>query len=96
VNPFAVLGVDDSAGDAAVRAAYLAAVRAHPPDRDPAGFRRIREAYDAIRDEDRRLALRLFGPPPLDRLEALLDAFPDERRHVGPDAWLAVLREARR
>jgi len=96
VNPFAVLGVDEAADDAAVRAAYLAAVRAHPPDRDPAGFQHIREAYEAIRDEERRLALRLFGPPPLDRLEALLEAFPDERRHVGPDPWLNVLREERR
>jgi curved DNA-binding protein CbpA len=96
VNPFAVLGLDETAADADVRAAYLVAVRAHPPDRDPAGFQRVREAYDAIRDEDRRLDLRLFGPPPLDRLEALLEAFPDERRHVGPDPWLAVLRETRR
>lgn len=96
MNPFAVLGLDETADDAAVRAAYLAAVRAHPPDRDPEGFQGIREAYDAIRDEDRRLELRLFGPPPLDRLEALLDAFPDERRHVGPDPWLAVLRERER
>jgi len=96
VNPFAVLGLDEDASDAAARTAYLAAVRAHPPDRDPSGFQRIREAYDAIRDEDRRLDLRLFGPPPLDRLEALLDAFPDERRHVGPAPWLAVLRETRR
>ena len=96
MNPFAVLGLDEDATDAAVRAAYLVAVRAHPPDRDPAGFQRIREAYDAIRDEDRRVELRLFGPPPLDRLEALREAFPDERRHVGPDPWLAVLREPRR
>ena len=96
MNPFAVLGLDETAADADVRAAYLAAVRAHPPDRDPVGFQRVREAYDAIRDEDRRLDLRLFGPPPLDRLEALLEAFPDERRHVGPDPWLAVLRETRR
>ncbi len=96
MNPFAMLGLEETADDAAVRAAYLAAVRTYSPDRDPAGFQRIREAYEAIRDEDRRLELRLFGPPPLDRLEALMDAFPDERRHVGPDPWLAVLREVRR
>lgn len=95
MNPFAVLGLDESADDAAVRSAYLAAVRAHPPDRDPIEFQRIRAAYDAIRDEERRLELRLFGPPPLDSLEALLDAFPDERWYVGPNAWLAVLRETR-
>jgi curved DNA-binding protein CbpA len=96
VNPFVVLGLDETADDPAVRAAYLAGVRAHPPDRDAAGFQRIRDAYEAIRDEDRRLALRLFGPPPLDRLEALLDLFPDERRYIGPEAWLNVLREERR
>lgn len=92
MNPFAVLGIDESADDAAVRAAYLAAVRKSPPDRDPEGFRRIREAYEAVRDRERRLELSLFGPPPLDRLEQVLDALPAERRHVGPAPWLAVLQ----
>lgn len=92
MNPFAVLGIDETADDAAVRAAYLAAVRRSPPDRDPEGFRRVRDAYEAVRDEERRLALRLFGPAPLDRPEALLDAVPDERRHLGPEPWLAILR----
>ena len=96
MNPFAVLGVDDTADDATVRAAYVAAIRRHPPDRDADGFRRVREAYEAIQDTERRLALRLFGPPPLARLEALLDAFPDERHHVGPEPWLRVLRADRR
>lgn len=92
MTPFAVLGIEETAGDEAVRTAYLAAVRRSPPDRDPEGFQRIREAYEAVRDEERRLALRLFGPAPLDGVEALLDALPDERRHVGPGPWLDVLR----
>jgi DnaJ-class molecular chaperone len=92
VNPLALLGIDEAASDADVRAAYLAAVRRSPPDRDPEGFRRIREAYEAVRDLDRRLALRLFGPPALERVLALLDEMPDERRHVGPDPWLDLLR----
>lgn len=92
MNPFAVLGIEETADDEAVRAAYLAAVRRSPPDRDPEGFRRVREAYEAVRDEERRLALRLFGPAPLDRLDALLDTIPDERRHVGPGPWLDLLR----
>ena len=95
-NPFAVLGLEETADDAAIRAAYLAALRASPPDRDPEGFRRIRDAYEALRDTERRLALRLFGPPPLARLEELLDAFPEQRHFVGPDPWLEVLRERRR
>ncbi len=95
MSPFAALGIEETADDAAVRAAYLAAVRRSPPDRDPEGFRRVREAYEAVRDEERRLALRLFGPAPLDRVDALLDAMPDERRHVGPGPWLDVLRSER-
>jgi len=92
MNPFAVLGIDEGADDAAVRAAYLAGVRKSPPDRDPEGFRRIRDAYEAVRDSERRLKLRLFGPAPLDRLEQVLDALPAERRHVGPGPWLALLQ----
>jgi curved DNA-binding protein CbpA len=95
MNPFAALGIEETADDEAVRAAYLAAVRRAPPDRDPEGFRRVREAYEAVRDADRRLALRLFGPEPLESLEALLDAMPDERRHVGAEPWLDVLRGER-
>jgi curved DNA-binding protein CbpA len=96
MNPFTVLGLEETADDEAVRAAYLAAVRQSPPDRDPDGFRRIREAYETLQDEERRLALRLFGPPPLANLEEFLDAFPKQRRYVGPGLWLNVLREGRR
>jgi curved DNA-binding protein CbpA len=96
MNPFAVLDLEETADDEAVRAAYLRGVRKSPPDRDPEGFRRVRNAYEAIRDKERRLALRLFGPPPLERLEELLDEFPDERHYVGPALWLNILRERRR
>lgn len=96
MNPFTVLGVDDTADDETIRMAYLTALRASPPDRDPEGFRRIRDAYEQLRDKERRLALRLFGPAPLSDLMELLDAFPEERRYVGPGPWLNVLREQRR
>ena len=96
MDPFAVLGVDETADDKAVRAAYVRALRASPPDRDPEGFRRIREAYEALRDTESRLALRLFGPLLLANLAELVDAFPEERRSVGPGPWLTVLREPRR
>ena len=95
MNPFAALGIEETADDEAVRAAYLAAIRRSPPDRDPEGFQRVRDAYEAIRDEDRRLALTLLGPPPLESLQALLDVMPDERRHVGPGPWLDVIRGER-
>ena len=96
MDPFAVLGIEETADDEVVRAAYVQALRLSPPDRDPEGFRRIREAYEALRDAESRLALRLFGPPPLADLEELLNAFPEERCYVGPGPWLNVLREPRR
>ncbi len=96
MDPFVILGVEETADDEAVRAAYLRALRTSPPDRDPEGFRRIRAAYEALRDTESRLALRLFGPPPLANLDELLEAFPEERHYVGPGLWLNVLREPRR
>ena len=96
MDPFAILGVEETADDEAVRAAYLRALRTSPPDRDPEGFRRIRAAYEALRDTESRLAFRLFGPPPLANLDELLAAFPEERRYIGPGPWLNVSREPRR
>jgi curved DNA-binding protein CbpA len=95
-DPFVILGIDETATDDAIREAYIAAIRIAPPDRDPEGFRRIREAYEQLRDPERRVALRLFGPAPLSDLMALAEGFPDERHHIGPELWLNILREPRR
>jgi len=62
-DPFAVLGVAPDADEATVRAAYRRAVREHPPDRDPAGFERVRAAYERVRDPV-ALAYSLLDPPP--------------------------------
>lgn len=49
-DPYAVLGVERSASPAELKQAYFARVRAHPPERDPATFKRIRAAYEQLRD----------------------------------------------
>lgn len=67
-DPYATLGVDRSADDEAIKRAYFARVREHPPEREPDRFREIRAAYDAIRTPDRRQRTNLFllqPPPPL-------------------------------
>ena len=46
-----ILDIDATVDDKVARRAYLRAVKAHPPERDPEGFRRVREAYDLVRDE---------------------------------------------
>ena len=92
LNSFTILNIEENADDEAVRAAYVRAIRQSPPDRDPEGFRRIRDAYEAIRDTEKRLAFRLFGPPPLPQLEDMRALIPDERQYVGPSLWLNILR----
>ena len=59
-DPFAVLGVDENAGDEAIKQSYLALVRAHPPDREPERFQEFRRAFEAIRGERERLEVKLL------------------------------------
>jgi DnaJ-class molecular chaperone len=59
-DPFTVLGVDETAGDAEIRRRYLALVRDFPPDRAPDRFREYRAAYEALGDERKRLASQLL------------------------------------
>jgi len=88
------LGVSASAAEQELRAAYLDKVRQHPPDRDPEGFERIRDAYDQLRDPDVRARAILQGPDPSAPLTALLDGLPG-RVFVGSQPWLDLLKEKR-
>ena len=59
-DPFTVLGVGEDVGDDEVKRRYLALVRAFPPDRDPERFQLYRAAYEALRDERKRLEVKLL------------------------------------
>jgi len=65
MDPYEVLGLPRDADDAAVRRAWREAVRRHPPDADPEGFRRARQAYEMLRDAAARASLRLRASPRL-------------------------------
>lgn len=89
-DPFEVLGIVPTDDDAVIRAAYLAGVRSHPPDRDPEEFQRVRRAYDAVRDRGRRFDRRMFGPDALSSVREIVSLVADERGYTGPEAWLKV------
>jgi curved DNA-binding protein CbpA len=55
VDPYAVLGLARGASADEIKQAYFALVRTHPPERDPAAFKRIRAAYERLRDPQQRL-----------------------------------------
>lgn len=91
-DPAAVLGVTPDASDEDVRAAYLAKVREHPPDRAPEQFERIRDAYELLRDPRRRMRHRLFAADPCVPLSSVFAKHTRSRPFVGPQGWLDVLK----
>jgi len=92
-DPHAVLGVGPEADDEQIRAAYLRKLKEYPPDRSPAEFERVRDAYELLRDRRRRSQHTLFSCDPEASVESLLDGTSGERKYAGPEPWLAVLKE---
>ncbi|HYP98052.1 MAG TPA: J domain-containing protein [Polyangiaceae bacterium] len=67
----------------ALKRAYLKKVRAHPPERDPEGFRRVREAYEFLRAlEPAPTAVRDAAPITVDTISAA-SAPPAPERESG-------------
>jgi curved DNA-binding protein CbpA len=59
-NPYQVMGLASTATEQEIRHAYFKLVREHPPERDPDQFKRIRAAYEILRDPTRRAQWDLF------------------------------------
>lgn len=69
-NPYEVLSLQRDAGEAEIKRAYFQLVRQHPPERDPEGFKRIRSAYEKLKNSAQRAGTDLFtiedGPAAMD------------------------------
>jgi curved DNA-binding protein CbpA len=92
-DPYAVLGISLNADDERIRAAYVAKVKQFPPDRSPAEFEEVRDAYNLLRDRRGRAQHTLFSINPEAPLQSLLEGIDNDRRFAGPGPWLAVLKE---
>jgi curved DNA-binding protein CbpA len=93
LDPCTVLGVAPDVTDEQVRAAYLVKVKEFPPDRNPVEFEQVRDAYELLRDRRQRIRHFLFAIDPQAPMESLLGHDPSARKFVGPELWLAVLKE---
>ncbi len=92
-NPQNILGVPQDANSGEIRTAYLNKIKEYPPEKFPAEFERIRDAYTILSDVGYRTRLMLQSADPEASLETLLDNQKQNRQFVGPEAWFAALRE---
>ncbi len=92
-EPWAVLDVSPEADCGQIRKAYLAKIQKYPPDRNPAEFEKIRDAYEELRDPIRRTQRMLLSVDPQASVSSLLEEGYGKRRFVGIKPWLAVLEK---
>jgi curved DNA-binding protein CbpA len=83
-DPYAVLGLAYTATAAEIKQAYFALVRAHPPEREPENFKRIRAAYERLRDPEHRTETDML---------LLNDWPPSTRKRRPPKLDLTLHRE---
>ncbi len=96
---YEVLGLKPDADAEALRAAYLAKIREHPPERDPETFERIRDAYQALSDPVRKMR-SVFDPASirmsLQDMVATGGGNPAGRPFLGTKPWLEALERLER
>ncbi len=91
---YEVLEVPSNANDDAIRTAYFRMVRAHPPDKDPQAFERIRHAYQTLSNREARQdydAMRRFGGEIEKTLVQAEQAIAEERNEDAVRAFKRVL-----
>lgn len=87
-----ILGVAANAGEEEIRAAYLAKVKEFPPDRAPAEFETIRDAWDTLRDPRKRARAMFSTGEPGVPLVSLIEGRRTTRIYTGPQPWREVLK----
>jgi hypothetical protein len=73
-SPFAVLGIAPTLDPGVVKRAWFVALQQHPPHSDPTGFRRVRDAYEALTGPGRLELAWSTAPIDLDAALATLNA----------------------
>jgi hypothetical protein len=92
-NPLNILGVPQDAGPDQIRRAYLNKIKEYPPEKFPAEFEQVRDAYTMLSDARYRTRLMLRSADPEASIVMLLDDQKQNRQFVGPEAWLAAMQE---
>src|SRR5690625_7616923 len=51
---YKTLGTTANIGNARIKEKYIQALKKHPPETDPEGFEKVRQAYEALKDPEKR------------------------------------------
>lgn len=92
-DPKKILDVSDHADGEEIRKAYLDKIKQYPPDRMPAEFEKIRDAYEILKNPGTRIMAMLRRIDPKAPLLTLVDGRQETRRFVGPEMWLETMKE---
>ena len=92
-SPQNILGITQDAKSEEIRAAYLGKIKEYPPEKYPAEFERVRDAYTILSDPHQRARMMFQSVDPEASLTSLLDNQNRKRQFVGPDAWLGAMRK---
>jgi len=86
---------DQKINDKMVKDAYLQKVHQFPPEQYPEKFRKIREAYELLKDEKARLAYSLFYTETPENNAVLSTLFIDQTRKIPTEKqFLAAFKES--
>jgi len=80
---YAVLGVSSDASPEVIKKAYYGSIRKHPPEKDPSGNQKVREAYEVLKDPSQRKeydAQSLYGEE-LSRLWELAQELHENKKY---------------
>jgi hypothetical protein len=80
-DPSRVLGIGVNATPEEIREKYLELVKQYPPDRDPARFAEIRDAFDQLNDPVDSLRKQLFHTTSIDSIDAIIADLQSNLRH---------------
>ncbi len=91
---FSVLGIAPTRDGTAVKRGYFAALVHHQPQTDPEGFRRLREAYEALSDPAQLAAAYASAPLNLVELEREYAVRFDSKIAQAAQSFIARERQA--
>lgn len=93
-DPLVILGIPGSATADEIRAAYLAKIKEFPPDKDPAKFEAIRDAYEILKNPYRKAEFFLTTSDAPKLLMELLATVAATRNRVAESLWFDAIKSA--